>query len=136
MENGQRMRANVSRKIMDTDAASRQVIKFLTEAGEDAFDKIIACNELSDLIEKRNQEEEEHGNTGWAFKAIAGQHVGPMSSSHHKHKGASYNVKVLWEDNSETHKPLVKMIEDDLVSCALCAKEKHLFEIPGWKALK
>jgi hypothetical protein len=71
MENGQRMRANISRKIMDTDAANRQVIKFLTEAGEEAFDKIIACNELSDLIEKRNQEEEEHGNTGWAFKAIS-----------------------------------------------------------------
>jgi hypothetical protein len=26
---------------------------------------------------------------------IAGQHVGPMSTSHHKHKDSSCNVKVL-----------------------------------------
>jgi hypothetical protein len=88
IENGQRMKTKVSGKIVDTDAANHQEIKFLTEAGEGAFDKIIACDELSDLIEKRNQEEEEHGNAGWAFKAIA-WHVGPTSSSHHKHKGSS-----------------------------------------------
>jgi hypothetical protein len=48
----------------------------------------VVYNELSDLIKKRNQEEEEHGNAGWVFKAITG-HAGPsMSSSHHKHKGS------------------------------------------------
>jgi hypothetical protein len=136
MENGQRMRAKVSRKIVDADAANHQVIKFLIEAGEQgAFDEIVACNELSDLIEKRNQEEEEHGNAGWAFNAIT-RHAGPTSSNHQEHKGSSYNVKVLWEDNSETYELLVEMIKDDPVSCATHAKENDLLKTPGWKALK
>jgi hypothetical protein len=129
-------KAKVSRKIMDTDATNHQDIKFLIEAGEGAFDEIIACNQLSNLIKKRNQEkEEEPGNAGWAFKVITG-HVGPMSSSHHEHKGSSCNAKVLWEDNSETHELLVEMIKDNPVSCAAHATEIDLLKTPGWKALK
>jgi hypothetical protein len=37
MEDGQQMRARVSRKILDTDAADHQEIKFLIEVGEGAF---------------------------------------------------------------------------------------------------
>jgi hypothetical protein len=103
------------------------------EAGEGAFEEIIACNQLSNLIDKRNQEkEEEPGNAGWAFKVIPG-HVGPMSSSHHKHKGSSCNVKVHWEDNSETHKPLVEMIKDNPVSCAAHAMEIDLLKTQDGK---
>jgi hypothetical protein len=98
---------------------NHQEIESLTEAREGAFDEIIAHKELSNLIKKRNQEEEEHGNKGWVFKAIAG-HVGPTSSSHHKCKGSLHNVKVLWEDNS----------------FSVCAKENDLLKTPGWKALK
>jgi hypothetical protein len=99
--------------------------------GEGAFNEIVAYNELSDLIEKRNQEEQEYGNAGWVFKSIMG-HEGPISSSCHDYKGSLYNVKVLWEDNSETYEPLVfEMIKDDPVSCALYAKENDLLETPG-----
>jgi hypothetical protein len=135
MEDGQRMRARVSRKIQDVDANNHQQIKFLIEVGEGAFDEILAYNELSDLIEKRNLEEAEDGSAGWAFKQITG-HMGPIASSHHDYKGSSYNVKVLWEDNSETYEPLVEMIKDDPVSCAFYAKENDLLETPGWKSLK
>jgi hypothetical protein len=107
MEDGQQMRARVSRKTMDTDAESHQNIKFLTEAGEGTFNEIIAHNKLSDLTKKRNQEKEECGNAGWAFKAITG-HVGPMLSSCHNHKGLLCNVKVLWEDNSRHASLLLK----------------------------
>jgi hypothetical protein len=82
MEDGQWMRARVSRKTQDVDANNHQQIKFLIEVSEGTFDKIVACNELSDLIEKRNLEEAEDGSAGWAFKQIAG-HIGPMASSHH-----------------------------------------------------
>jgi hypothetical protein len=136
MEDGQRMRARVSRKSQDVDANNHQQIKFLIEVGEGAFDEILAYNELSDLIEKRNLEEaEDHGSAGWAFKQITG-HMGPIASSHHDYKGSSHNIKVLWEDNSETYEPLVKMIKDDPVSCAFYAKENDLLETPGWKSLK
>ena len=55
------MRARISRKILDADAADHQEIKFLIEVGESAFDEILAYNEL---IEKRNLEEAEDGSTG------------------------------------------------------------------------
>jgi hypothetical protein len=138
MEDGQQMRARVSRKIQDMDAANHQEIKFLIEVGEGAFDEIIAYNELSDLIERRNLEETEEAedaNAGWAFKAITGHH-GPIASTHQDYKGSSYNLTVLWEDNSEMYEPLVEMIKDDPVSCAIYAKENDLLDTPGWKSLK
>jgi hypothetical protein len=94
VENGQHVRARVSRKIMDTDAENHQQIEFLIRVGEGAFNKIIACNEPSNLIKKRNKEEEERGNAGWAFKEITG-HQGPTSSSHHNCKESLHNAKVL-----------------------------------------
>lgn len=57
-------------------------------------------------------------------------------SSHHEYRGPLYNVKVLWEDNSETYEPLVERIKDDPVSCAFYARENHLLYTPGWKSLK
>jgi hypothetical protein len=117
---------------MDEDAPTN-VKGAQAAATKRSFDKIFACNELSNLIKKRNQEEEQCGNAGWAFEAITG-HVGPMFSSHHECKGSLCNVKVLWEDNSKMHEPLVEMIRDDPVSCAMRAKENDLLETPGWKA--
>ena len=115
--------------------SNHQKIKFLIELGEGAFEEILACNELSDLVEKRNLEEKEDGSTGWAFKQNAG-HTGPLSPSHHQHEGSSYDVKVPWEDNSETHEHIVEMIKDDPVSCAFHAKENDLLDAPGWQSLK
>jgi hypothetical protein len=74
-----------------------------------------------------NRFEAEDGSAGWAFKQITG-HMGPIASSHHDYKGPLCNVKVLWEDNSETHKPLVEMIKDDRASSAFYAKEKEFEE--------
>jgi hypothetical protein len=109
-------------------------LRFLIGVGEGAFDEILAFNELSDLIEKWNQEEQEDGLAGWVFKSITG-HKGPIPSSHHNYKGSSYNVKVLWEDNSEKYEPLVEMIKEDPVSCPFYAKENDLLkQTPGWKS--
>lgn len=44
------MHARVSRKIMDMDVANHPEIKFMIEVGKDAFDEILAYNELSNLI--------------------------------------------------------------------------------------
>jgi hypothetical protein len=62
--------------------------------------------------------------------------MGPTASSHHDCKGSSHNVKVLWEDDSETCEPLVEMIKDDPAFYAFHAKENDLLETPGWKSLK
>ena len=77
---------------MDTDTSNHQEIKFLI--GEGAFDEIlVAHNELSDLVEKRNLEEKEDGSAGWTFEQITG-HTGLLSPSQHQHEESSHDVKV------------------------------------------
>ena len=52
-------------------------IEFLIEVGEGAFNEILARNELSDLVKKRNLDEAEDGSAGRAFnKQITGRTPG------------------------------------------------------------
>ena len=46
------------------------------------------------------------------------------------------NVKVLWEDNSETWEPLSIIKKDDPVSVATYAENNGLLNKPGWKSLR
>ena len=66
------------------DWGANQEIKFSIEVGEGAFDEVIAYNELSNLIEKRNLEEaEDRSPKGWAFQQIT-RNVGLLSPSHYR----------------------------------------------------
>lgn len=56
MEDGQKFRATVTKKILDRDAESHQKIKMLIQVGdgeESVLEELIAYNELSDLIERQ-----------------------------------------------------------------------------------
>ena len=69
------------------------------------------------------------------FKEIK-NHQCPLTPTDAKYKGSTYNVLVLWEDNSHTWQPLQLMIEGDHVTCSKYAKGHGLLETPGWKPLK
>ena len=56
-ENGETIRAKVTRKILDCDAENHQNIKMLLSCGDDAYEEIIGYNELSDIIERQHQAE-------------------------------------------------------------------------------
>ncbi len=134
-DNGERIRAKVTRKILDRDAENHQNIKFLVSCGDDAYEEIIAYNELSDIIERQHQAEADGELDTWTFKDVV-DHEGPLPSSSPKYKGSSYNVLVLWEDGSKTWEPLNMLAKDDPVTIANYAKQNDLLETPGWKFLR
>ena len=133
-DTGERIRAKVTRKIMDRDAENHQNIKFLISCGDDEYEEIIAYNELSDIIDNQQQKEAEGELDTWTFKDII-DHEGPLNSSSPKYKGSMYNVLVHWEDSSKTWEPLNLMAKDDPVTLAKYAKQNNLLDTPGWKFL-
>ena len=62
-------------------------------------------------------------------------HQGPLKPGSSNYKGSAYNVKVLWEDNTETWEPLNILGKDDPVTLAKYAHEQNLLDMPGWKFL-
>ena len=87
-----------SKKIVSACVVNHQEIKFLIEVGKDAFDEILACDELSDLIRKRNLEEAEDGSARWALLQADHQTNWLACPSHHESEGLLHNVKHLSQD--------------------------------------
>ena len=135
MDDGRDYNAKIVQKILDQDAENHQHIKFLVKIGDGAFDEIISYNELSNLVEEQHSSADNLPDTVFAFKGIL-DHQGPLLSSHKDYKGSSYNLLVLWEDNSETYEPLDILIKDDPISVAKYAQDNDLLDTPGWKRLK
>ena len=134
-DNGHRIQAKVTRKILDRDAKNHQNIKFLVQFGEDEYEEIIAYNELSDIIEWQHQAEADGEIDVRTFNDVL-DHEGPIASTSPKYKGSLYNVMVHWEDGSKTWEPLNMIAKDDPVSLANYAKQNGLLEAPGWKFLR
>ena len=134
-EDGQNIKAQVTRKIMDREAQDHQQIKFLLNCGEDAYEEIISYNALSDLIEQQEQQQSAGELNTWAFNAIL-QHEGPLKPHQPSYKGSSYNILVEWGDGSETWEPLNLIAKDDPITLARYAKEHNLLDLPGWKFLR
>ena len=133
-DSGERIRAKVTRKIMDRDAENHQKIKFLINCGDDAYEEIIAYNELSNIIECQHQAEADGELDTWTFNDIV-DHGGPLLPSSPKYKGSSYNVLVSWMDGSQTWEPVNIGAKDNVVTVANYAKKNDLLEMPGRKFL-
>ena len=134
-DSGERIRAKITRKIMDRDAENHQNIKFLVSCGDNDYEEIIAYNKLSDIVDRQQQAEADGRLDTWTFKDVL-DHQGPLTSTSPNWKGSSYNVLVHWEDGSKTWEPLNMIAKDDPVSLANYAKNNDLLETPGWKFLR
>ena len=87
---------------MDNDAHNHQNIKFLLEIGFGEFDKIIAYNELSDLVERQvNEEQSTDDVSPWVHDDIIA-HQGPLKPTDLSYKGSLYNVCVCWMNGGES----------------------------------
>jgi hypothetical protein len=137
MPDGQRVRAEVVKKVIDRDAENHDKIKMLLKLGgeDDALEEVIAYGELSDLIERQDQAELDDPDREWIFKEIL-EHEGPLKPSDLRYNGSSHNLFVRWEDNAKTWQPLHLMIKGDPITCAKYAKDHGLLDTPGWKGLK
>ena len=131
----QKIRAKVVKQVNDRDAENHQRIKFLISIGDDEIEELIAYNELSDIIEEQNNAEAKGETEIFTFRNIL-DHQGPLNGNDPRHMGSSYNVKVSWEDGTETWEPLNIIGKDDPATTALYAKEHNLLETPGWKFLR
>ena len=129
---GEKLRAKVTRKIMDRDAENHQNIKFLINCGDDAYEEIIAYNELSDIIDRQHQAEADGEQDVYTFVDIL-DHDGPLTKQSPNYKESLYNVRVRWTDGSETWEPVNMMQKDDPVTLANYAKKNDLLDTPGWK---
>ena len=98
-EDGQTLRAKVLKHLNEWDKDNHAEIKFSVEVGDGEFDKIIAYNELSDLIERQHEAEAKGEMNFWAFEDII-SHQGPLKPTDQCYKGSSYNILVQWEDGS------------------------------------
>jgi len=134
-ESGQRFRAKIVQKIIDTEEAKDKdpaKVRFLVKIDGDAADEIVAYN---DILHHLEEEMTDPADKLWHFKEILA-HEGPLSSDDNSYKGSSYNVMVLWEDGSRTFEPLNLIAADCPVECALCAACNNLLDTPGWKRFK
>ena len=132
---GERVRAKITKKIKDKDAENHQRIKMLLSYNDDRIEELISYNELCDIVADQHEKEAQGEVDLFTFREIL-EHAGPLPHSDPRYKGSSYNVKILWEDSSETWEPLSDVIAADPVTLAVYAKENDLLDTPGWKKLK
>lgn len=133
-ENGERHRAQISKKITYEDDDER--VDFLITKGNGQPEEIIAYNEILAHIERNNKDEQDsNGEQVWRFRDITA-HQGPLTEGHKSYKGSSWNVLVEWETGETTYEPLNMIAKDDPVTCAAYAKRNGLLDTPGWKRFK
>ena len=135
LDDGQQVRARISKKILDRDAENHERIKMLISYDDDRVEEVVSYNELCDIVAEQH-EKEAHGETElFTFTEVL-RHQGPLRPGDSNYRGSSYNVEVLWNDGSKTWEPVAMMIASDPVTMAVYAKEHGLLDTPGWKKLK
>ena len=136
LEDGQKVRAKIVRKIITREDQAHKKLAFQIELGDSGYDEIMGYHELCEIVEAYNNAEQlEDMERAWIFKAIVG-HEGPMNTRHPDYKGSLYNVLVQWEDGSETYEALDMIRKDDPISLAKYAAENNLLDTNGWKKLR
>ena len=134
-EKGQRFRAKIVQKVQEHEEGLEQQperMKFLVRVEGAKADEIIAYNDILNYLE---EEMSDPAQKVWKFKEIIA-HEGPLSPGDPSYKGSSYNVMIVWEDNSKSFEPLSVIAADSPVTCALYAKRAGLLDTPGWKRFK
>ena len=133
IQDGQKLRAQIIKKIEDEDAKNHQNIKFLCKIGDDYAEEILTYNEICQLCEEQDQQDVD--NQFFTFQEIL-DHAGPYKKGDHDYKGSTYNVQVLWSNGEITWEPFDGIRRDDPISLATYAKDKDLLNKPGWKNLR
>mgnify|MGYP003449427917 FL=1 len=138
LADGQKVRAEVVRKIDDINAQNHKDIMMLLKLGDDEAEELMTYTELCDKLDammRSDEEKMENGEAFYFFQDIVA-HEGPMTNRSLNWKGSKWNVLVRWDDGSETWEPLNVMIAQDPVTCASYAKRNDLVELPGWTSLR
>ena len=136
-EQGERLRATIKRKVIETSKHlddqhdnAIEKINFHLDVGQGRTEAIMSYVQILDHLDHQEQHEDLY-----KFRAITG-HQGPLSPQDENYKGRKYNVMVEWETGEITEEPLSLIAADDPVTCAVYAKKHDLLHLDGWKRLK
>ena len=107
-ENGERHRANVTRKVIeitDQDNGHRvENINFILDIGNGKVEELISYNQLLEHLENAQDNDMGMDQELFKFRSIIG-HQGPLAASDPDWKGSKYNVQVEWETGEITYEP-------------------------------
>ena len=138
-ENGERLRAKVTKKVVEEieaeDANRLPNINFILDIGEGKVEELITYNQLLDHLEQAEEEDNFMDQQLYKFIAIIG-HEGPLKATAPNWKGSRSNVQIEWETDEVTFEPLSVIAADDPITCAAYAKEKKLYNLDGWKRFR
>ena len=137
--NGDRLRANVTRKVVEdieqADGERVQKLSFMLGIGNHKLEEIISYNQLVDHLEEGDNEDNEISDDLYKFRAPIG-HQGPIKPTDPNWLGCKYNVLVEWDTGEKSYELLSVLTEDSPVTCATYAKEIDLLHIDGWKRFR
>ena len=138
-DNGERLRAKVSRKVVEdiekADGERVQKLSYILGIGNGKVEELISYNQLVDHLEAASNEDNMISDDLYKFRAIIG-HKGPLKPTDPNWKGCKFNVLVEWETGDKTYEHLSILAADDPVACATYAKENDLLHIDGWKRFR
>ena len=136
-EQGERLRATIKRKVIETsklldDQHKNAIdkINFHLDVGQGRAETIMSYVQILDHLDQQEQQEDLY-----KYRAITG-HQGPLSPQDENYKGSKYNVMVEWETGEITDESLSLIAADDPVTCAEYAKKHDLLHLDGSKRLK
>ena len=135
-ENGERLRAQVTKKVVEEveaeDANRIPNINFVLNIGEGKVEELITYNQLLEHLEHAEDKDNSMDQEPYKFRAIIG-HEGPLKATDPKWKGSKYNAQIEWETREITFEPISVIAADDPIPCAAYAKENNLYNLYGWK---
>jgi hypothetical protein len=134
-KNGQRLRANIVRKIETFDEETQEKIRthFLCEVPDHKMDQL---RDYHDLLEKLDEQSFKRDEEDFFRLVSITAHQGPLTPKDPDYMGSAWNTLVNWEDGSSTYEPLHIMGKDSPDLCAQYALDNKLLDQPGWKKFK
>ena len=135
-ENGERLRAKVTKKVVEEieaeDGNRIPNINFIFDIGEGKVEELITYNQLLDHLEQADEQDNSMDQELYRFRAIIG-HEGPLKATDPNWKDIKWNVQIEWETGEIAFEPLSVIAADDPITSAAYTKEKNLYNLDGWK---
>ena len=97
--------------------------KYLVKVGDSGREEIMHYN---DLVEEWEKNQSNQNEDIWTFKEIID----------HRRRNRKNEVKVLWDDDTETWEPLSVIGRQDPVTCAQYAFKADILHLNGWKRFR
>ena len=99
-ENGERLRAKVTKKVVEeieaADGNRIPNINYILDIGEGKVEYLITYNQLLVHLEQAEEKDNSMDQELYKFRAITG-HEGPSKATDPNGKGSKWNVQIEWE---------------------------------------